>query len=428
MERAPRGHHETTRGQSKAIRRRKLGPRVTRRAQPRRHLRPGAGLQIERRDRSRHYAWDAYYSSVCGVSTQQAHLHHRRLVTAPERYRMGRGEWAPALVCRPPEAALCRDSQSDRRLRARRQLLDSDYIVTQSRQNAPRENIRVLASHIGMTFSPWVLLAVADRLLADRDHWQPFDASRYLPGALKGVVPVMYPSAEVASRAHGHAKAGARDSRSKVVDRLLDEHRCLNGLVRVLESRSSKHPGMADYYLLRDIVGYVHDYAERVHHPTEDLLVRKLLLRKPGAKGLVERLQREHDSASMATRKLLDQLDELIKKPAAERARAVRKACVAFAERQRAHMRFEDEKIFPCGVASLSSADWRTIEARLFASEDPLFGRKIGARHRVLYEYLLAHEKKLHAALVERSTAARASRVRGRRRGLPAVAGAQGSI
>ena len=303
-----------------------------------------------------------------------------------------------------------------------------DYIVTQSRQNAPRENIRVLASHIGMTFSPWVLLAVADRLLADRDHWQPFDASRYLPGALKGVVPVMYPSAEVASRAHGHAKAGARDSRSKVVDRLLDEHRCLNGLVRVLESRSSKHPGMADYYLLRDIVGYVHDYAERVHHPTEDLLVRKLLLRKPGAKGLVERLQREHDSASMATRKLLDQLDELIKKPAAEHARAVRKACVAFAERQRAHMRFEDEKIFPCGVASLSSADWRTIEARLFASEDPLFGRKIGARHRVLYEYLLAHEKKLHAALVERSTEARASRVRGRRRGLPAVAGAQGSI
>ncbi len=71
------------------------------------------------------------------------------------------------------------------------------------------------------------------------------------------------------------------------MDRLLDEHRCINGLVRVLESRSSKHPGMADYYLLRDIVGYVHDYAERVHHPTEDLLVRKLLLRRPGAKGLV---------------------------------------------------------------------------------------------------------------------------------------------
>ncbi len=46
----------------------------------------------------------------------------------------------------------------------------------------------------------------------------------------------------------------------------------------------------------------------------------------------------------------------------------------------------------------------------------------------MLYEYLLAHEKKLHAALVERSTEARAGRVRGRRRGLAAVAGAQGSI
>jgi pimeloyl-ACP methyl ester carboxylesterase len=31
-----------------------------------------------------------------------------------------------------------------------------DYIVAQSRQSAPRENVRVLATHIGMTFSPWV--------------------------------------------------------------------------------------------------------------------------------------------------------------------------------------------------------------------------------------------------------------------------------
>jgi hemerythrin-like domain-containing protein len=301
-----------------------------------------------------------------------------------------------------------------------------DYIVAQSGEDAPRENVRVLATHIGMTFSPWVLLAIADRLLADRANWRPFDASRYLPRVIKRMVPVIYPSVEVASRARCKDDPEQRDSRSRVVDRLLDEHRDLDGLVRMLETRSS-HRGplrSADYYLLRDIVRYVHDYAERVHHPAENLLVRKVLLRNPGAKRLVERLQREHELASMETQKLLDRLDKVIKRPGTERARAVRKACVAFARHQRAHMRFENEKIFPSGISSLSSVDWRTIEARLFAAEDPLFGRVIAARHRVLYEYLLAHERKPHAALGERSARACTGRTRRRRNGLAAMAGA----
>jgi len=70
------------------------------------------------------------------------------------------------------------------------------YIVAQSEQNSPRENIRVLSSHIGMCVSPWVLLAVADRLLADRDNWQTFDPLAYFPGFLKQAVRLAYPAAE----------------------------------------------------------------------------------------------------------------------------------------------------------------------------------------------------------------------------------------
>jgi len=70
------------------------------------------------------------------------------------------------------------------------------YIVRQSRKRSPRENIRVLSSHIGMSVSPWVLLAVADRLLADRDRWQPFEPQRYFPGYMDLAVRLMYPDAE----------------------------------------------------------------------------------------------------------------------------------------------------------------------------------------------------------------------------------------
>jgi len=70
------------------------------------------------------------------------------------------------------------------------------YIVEHSGHGAPRENIRVLSSHIGMCVSPWVLLAVADRLLARRDPWQTFKPHAYFPAHFKHAVNLMYPNAD----------------------------------------------------------------------------------------------------------------------------------------------------------------------------------------------------------------------------------------
>lgn len=70
------------------------------------------------------------------------------------------------------------------------------YIVGQSRLNSPRENIRVLSSHIGMCVSPWVLLAVADRLTVDRAHWEPFDPGDYFPSYFGPALRAVYPRAD----------------------------------------------------------------------------------------------------------------------------------------------------------------------------------------------------------------------------------------
>lgn len=69
------------------------------------------------------------------------------------------------------------------------------YLVKHSTNRAPRENIRIFSSHIGMCVSPWVLLAVADRLAADRDNWQPFDAESYFPALPEQVIRLIYPDA-----------------------------------------------------------------------------------------------------------------------------------------------------------------------------------------------------------------------------------------
>lgn len=68
------------------------------------------------------------------------------------------------------------------------------YIVEHSDPQAPRENIRVFSTHVGMSVNSWVLLAIADRLMRTRDDWQPFDPYRYFPGALHWLVPFAYPT------------------------------------------------------------------------------------------------------------------------------------------------------------------------------------------------------------------------------------------
>jgi len=77
------------------------------------------------------------------------------------------------------------------------------YIIDQSDNSAPRENLRVLSSHVGMSFNPCVLLAIADRLVQDRDDWEAFDPYRYYSGSLQWAVSTLYPAP--------NADAGAND-------------------------------------------------------------------------------------------------------------------------------------------------------------------------------------------------------------------------
>lgn len=71
------------------------------------------------------------------------------------------------------------------------------YIVNQSGKRAPRENLRIFASHIGMGVNPWVLLAIADRLVEDRDNWRAFDPYDYFPEGLRWAVSALFPRAYV---------------------------------------------------------------------------------------------------------------------------------------------------------------------------------------------------------------------------------------
>lgn len=178
----------------------------------------------------------------------------------------------------------------------------------------------------------------------------------------------------------------------KVLRCLFEEHRHLAALIHALEGKATQceslHAG--DYFLMHDIVAYMHDYPEHVHHPTENRLFETLLRRVPSRKKAVKRLRNDHEAVARETQDLLDLLDEAIDEATEEREQDIRQACEAFVSHQRAHMQFENQEMFPAAIESLSKADWKEIELHFAATDDPLFGQAVANRHRTLYEYLVS--------------------------------------
>jgi len=187
----------------------------------------------------------------------------------------------------------------------------------------------------------------------------------------------------------------------EVLHGLFQEHRHLNALVRVMlnKANQTERLNQVDYFLLRDIVGYLHDYPNEVHHPTEDLMFDKLLRRKPGTRKAVQRITRDHQVVAKKTQELIDLLDRTIDQPGRQDEIAVRLACREFGWHQQEHMKFEDLELFPEAFESLTPSDWRYLEKRLAAVNDPLFGRVVGNAHRLLYEYLIDAESTTPARL-----------------------------
>src|SRR4051812_45816285 len=67
-----------------------------------------------------------------------------------------------------------------------------------------------------------------------------------------------------------------------------------------------------NYELMLDIVSYLRDYTDRIHHPREDVAFARLAGRFPGIKLELARLTQEHRVIARAGEKLREQLESIL--------------------------------------------------------------------------------------------------------------------
>lgn len=170
-----------------------------------------------------------------------------------------------------------------------------------------------------------------------------------------------------------------------VVDSWHLEHKRFARLLDLLEAQLLEFQGggSPDLDTMRDIVHYLHDYADRFHHPREDVAFAALVHREPKLEPVIRRLLQEHRVIGHTGESLLDLLDEVASDAMVSRA-GLEATAATYLAYYRNHLNTEERDILPRAAQVLEASDWQRVAAALPEGPDPLFDAQIAERYRTL--------------------------------------------
>lgn len=169
---------------------------------------------------------------------------------------------------------------------------------------------------------------------------------------------------------------------------LEEEHGNFARLLRQFEAQLEQFRmgGLPDYELMRDIMLYMSQYPDQVHHPREDRIIERLLPRLHGRKQQLplRHLLQDHEQMAAQATELVAALGNIGGDAVYPRETVIAKA-QAYAAQLRAHMRDEEQTFMPLAREHLTAADWAALARAMPAGEDPLAAAQIDPAHRALF-------------------------------------------
>jgi hemerythrin-like domain-containing protein len=169
------------------------------------------------------------------------------------------------------------------------------------------------------------------------------------------------------------------------------EHADFSRLLDLLERQvAAFHEGDdPNYELMLDIVSYLREFPDRIHHPREDAAFARLLIHDPALRLPVNRLLQEHRVIGVAGEELLILLNEVVDGALIARS-SVEAAAATYLAYYRHHLATEERDIVPRAAQLLTPQDWAVVAAAVPAGADPLFGEVEDSRYRELRERITA--------------------------------------
>jgi len=156
---------------------------------------------------------------------------------------------------------------------------------------------------------------------------------------------------------------------------LYAEHRSIAAVLSALEAlvrQARDRRARIDPKVFRAILYYLDVFAEREHHPKEEMVLFPMIRgRTREGEAILDELGREHEGGERAIRDL-EQAFLRYEAGGNREFAAFAEAAERFVGRYREHMRKEEREVMPLARRVLQPQDWREIEAAFATHRDPL--------------------------------------------------------
>ncbi len=148
----------------------------------------------------------------------------------------------------------------------------------------------------------------------------------------------------------------------------------------------SKRP--ADLSIMLSAIEYINEYADKWHHPTEDIIFDRLLEKDIPESKLIKQLKNEHKDIIIETDKI-NQIFEMVAEDCIIPADKLISGVRHFISLQRTHIEKENEFVYPLMEKLFTKKEWKEIAVDVKIQNDPLFSKPSKKEYEQLYRYIM---------------------------------------
>jgi len=160
------------------------------------------------------------------------------------------------------------------------------------------------------------------------------------------------------------------------------DHRNIVMLLDLLDAEIDKLAGAGepDYDIVRDIMLYVTEYPDIVHHPKEDIVYRHLKSLRPEIHTQLERVETDHRYIEKSGLKLRNSIEAISIGAILDRDQLTEKFRY-YMEQLREHMYWEETELFSLADELQHFGDWSEVVLKNNEISDPLFGSRVERKY-----------------------------------------------
>ena len=179
---------------------------------------------------------------------------------------------------------------------------------------------------------------------------------------------------------------------AKEIFNLRNEHVNFKKLLNLLDAQLDLlHRGEdPDCQLMTDILYYMTQYSDLIHHPREEAIFSLLLERDSSVVENVAEITRQHHVIGESGACFYEKLESIINgESEIMQLQEIELAGRLYGTTLRAHMDKEEQSLFVMAEQLLNDDDWKKIKTETLSKPDPIFGEAIEDRFHSVCDQLV---------------------------------------